>query len=34
MGYTDDPYLGKFVIYPEKHKRKAKDFGRPMKIKK
>lgn len=34
MGYTTDPALGKFVLYPEKHKRNAKMFGRPMKIKK
>lgn len=26
MGYTDDSQLGKFVIYPEEHKRKAQDF--------
>lgn len=34
MGYTDDPALGKFIIYPETHKRDAKQFERPMKIKK
>ena len=34
MGYTNDPTLGKFVIYPEIHKRKAEQFARPMKIKK
>lgn len=33
MGFTDDPSLGKFVIYPEKH-RPAEKYGRPMKIKK
>ena len=26
MGYTDDPNLGKFVLYPEEHKRKAKKY--------
>ena len=32
MGYTTDPTLGKFVIYPEKHKRSAEKFARPLKI--
>lgn len=34
MGYTDDPSLGKFVLYPEKHKRNAKKYKKPLKIKK
>jgi len=34
MGYTTDPALGKFVIYPEVHKRKAEKYSRPLKIKK
>lgn len=34
MGYTTDPALGKFVIYPETHKRSAKNYNRPMNIKK
>lgn len=34
MGYTDDPTLGKFVLYPETHKRKANSFKRPLKYKK
>jgi len=33
MGYTDDPNLGKFVIYPEEHKRESKKYEKPMKIK-
>ena len=32
MGYTTDPALGKFVIYPETHKRKAEKFAEPLKI--
>lgn len=32
MGYTDDSSLGKFVIYPEKH-RSAEKYSKPMKIK-
>ena len=32
MGYTTDPALGKFVIYPEKHKRSAEKFTHPFKI--
>lgn len=31
MGFTDDPTLGKFVIYPETHKRQAKRYKRPIK---
>ena len=34
MGYTTDPALGKFVIYPEKHKRKADKYAHPFKISK
>lgn len=34
MGYTDDPALGKFVIYPEEKHRSAKRYRRPMAIKK
>lgn len=34
MGYTDDPSLGKFVLYPEEHKRNAKKYKKPLKIKK
>lgn len=34
MGYTDDLNLGKFVIYPETHKRDAERFKRPTKFKK
>ncbi|MBE3121153.1 MAG: retroviral-like aspartic protease family protein [Thermoplasmata archaeon] len=33
MGYTTDPALGKFVIYPETHKRQPDDYRRPMNIK-
>lgn len=32
MGYTDDKKLGKFIIYPEKKKRKAKNYNRPLGI--
>ena len=34
MGFTTDPALGKFVIYPETHKRSADKYRRPMNIKK
>jgi hypothetical protein len=34
MGYTTDSALGKFVIYPETHKRSAEKYRHPMKIKK
>jgi len=34
MGYTNDPALGKFVLYPETHKRKANNFKKPLKYKK
>jgi len=34
MGYTTDPALGKFIIYPETHKRKPEKYAKPMKIKK
>ena len=34
MGYTTDPALGKFIIYPETHKRKPENYAKPMKIKK
>ena len=34
MGYTTDPALGKFIIYPETHKRKPEKYVKPMKIKK
>ena len=33
MGYTTDPALGKFVIYPEIHKRSSDDYHHPMNIK-
>ncbi|KAA0010995.1 MAG: hypothetical protein FE037_04380 [Thermoplasmata archaeon] len=33
MGYTKDSSLGKFVIYPEKHKRSPTKYQKPMKIK-
>ena len=33
MGYTKDSFLGKFVIYPEKHKRSPAKYQKPMKIK-
>ena len=33
MGYTKDSSLGKFVIYPEKHKRSPTRYKKPMKIK-
>ncbi|HEX17510.1 MAG TPA: hypothetical protein ENG60_03790 [Thermoplasmatales archaeon] len=33
MGYTKDSSLGKFVIYPEKHKRSPDKYLKPMKIK-
>ena len=32
MGYTEDKTLGKFVLYPEKKKRKAKKYKRPISI--
>jgi hypothetical protein len=34
MGYTTDPALGKFIIYPETHKRFAEKYRHPIKIKK
>ena len=34
MGYTIDLALGKFVIYPETHKRSTGKYRRPMKIEK
>jgi len=34
MGYTTDPALGKFILYPEMHKRNPKKYAKPMKIKK
>ena len=34
MGFTTDPALGKFVIYPEMHKRQADSYYYPMNIKK
>ena len=34
MGFTKDPLLGKFVLYPETHKRKPGRYHQPMKIKK
>jgi hypothetical protein len=34
MGFTDDPALGKFWMYPEKKKRDSGAYGRPMELKK
>ena len=34
MGFTTDSSLGKFVIYPEKHKRSSAKYKQPIKIKK
>ncbi len=31
MGYTDDPTLGKFILYPETHKRKSSKYKKPIK---